>query len=166
MLIHGLQPGPALFLEQPELISSLFLLFVLGNLFFFVIGLAGLPVLLKILETRPRYLLPIVVALCLIGSYASSASLFDAWLALGFGAFGFFMRKLCIPIAPMVLGFILGPLIEDNLRRAIILDDGDIAGFQDHPISILALGGIGVLIVLPHLAKLGKRLLEKRDLGN
>ncbi len=157
LLIHGLQPGPALFLEQPELVSSLFLLFVLGNVFFLVIGLAGLPLLLKILETPPRYLLPVVVSLCLIGSYASSASLFDAWLALGFGAFGFFMRKLRIPIAPMVLGFILGPLIEDNLRRAIILDDGDITGFFEHPISLLALGGIALLIMLPQFMKLCRK---------
>ena len=149
LLIHGLQPGPYLFLEQPELVSSLFLLFVVGNVMFLILGLMGLPVLVRILQTPACYLLPIVALLCIVGSYAAANSFFDCGLAIGFGVFGYLLKKLGVPVAPMILGFILGPLLEDNLRRALILDDGNILKFLERPITLLALAGIALLVIAP-----------------
>ena len=153
LLIHGLQPGPYLFLEQPALVSSLFLLFVVGNVLFLILGLLGLPVLVRILQTPACYLLPIVALLCIVGSYAAASSFFDCALAIGFGVFGYLLKKLGVPVAPMILGFILGPLLEDNLRRALILDDGNILKFFERPITLLALAGVILLVIAPWVFK-------------
>lgn len=154
LLIHGLQPGPALFIERPELVSSLFLLFIIGNVMFVVIGLVGLRLLLRVLETPPHYLLPIVLAFCVVGAYAASNSLFDVGVLVLFGVIGYGMRKTGIPVAPLVLGFILGPLIEDNLRRALILDDGVPLGFLTHPLSAFLLALTVLMLSSPILTRL------------
>ena len=135
LLIHGLKPGPALFIERPDLVSGLFLMFIAGNILFVAIGLAGLRFILRLLETPQRYLMPIVLVFCVVGSYAAQNSVFDIGVLLFFGVIGYVMRKIGLPVAPMVLGFILGPLIEDNLRRALILDDGDPFGLFSRPLS-------------------------------
>lgn len=154
LLIHGLQPGPALFIQQPELVSSLFLLFILGNILFVAIGLGGLKFLLRVLETPPRYLIPIILAFCVVGAYASSNSVFDVAILIIFGIIGYIMRKASIPVAPLVLGFILGPLIEDNLRRALILDDGNPLGFLTRPLSATIIAIIVIMLLSPALSKL------------
>lgn len=153
LLIHGLQPGPSLFLEQPELVSSLFLLFVVGNVMFLLLGILGLPLLVRILQTPAYYLLPVVAVLCVVGSYAAANSFFDCWLAIGFGVFGYLLKKIQVPVAPMILGFILGPLLEDNLRRALILDDGNIFRFFERPLTLFAVACIFVILIAPNLVK-------------
>lgn len=154
LLIHGLQPGPALFIDRPELVSSLFLLFIIGNVMFVIMGLAGLRLLLRVLETPPHYLLPIVLAFCVVGAFAASNSLFDVGVLVLFGVVGYAMRKSGIPVAPMVLGFILGPLIEDNLRRALILDDGIPLGFLTRPFSATLLALTILMLLSPLLTRL------------
>jgi putative tricarboxylic transport membrane protein len=154
LLIHGLQPGPALFLDQPELVSSMFLLFILGNILFVAIGLIGLKWLLRILETPTKYLIPIILAFCVVGAFAASNSVFDIAVLIIFGVVGYVMRKMRMPVAPMVLGFILGPLIEDNLRRALILDDGSPFGFFTRPFSATLLVIIIIMLISPALSKL------------
>lgn len=157
LLIHGLKPGPTLFLEHPDIVSSLFILFIMGNVLFVVLGLASLRFLLKLLETPPRYLMPIVLAFCVIGAYAASNNEFDVAVLIFFGVVGYVMRKIGIPVAPMVLGFILGPLIEDNLRRALILDDGIPLGFVTRPVSAVLIGLTVLLLVSPLLSRLFSR---------
>lgn len=154
LLVHGLQPGPALFLQQPELVSTLFLLFILGNILFVVIGLVGLRGLLRVLETPPRYLIPIVLAFCLVGAFAASNSVFDLVILTIFGIAGYVLRKADIPVAPVVLGFILGPLVEDNLRRALILDDGSPFGIFTRPFSATILVITVIMLISPVLSKL------------
>lgn len=153
LLIHGLKPGPALFIERPDLVSSLFLLFILGNILFLVMGLAGLRFILKLLETPPRYLMPIVLAFCIVGAYAAQNSVFDIGVLIVFGMIGYTMRKIGLPVAPMVLGFILGPLIEDNLRRALILDDGNPLGLLTRPFSSSLLILTLLLLISPLLTR-------------
>ena len=153
LLIHGLKPGPALFIERPDLVSSLFLMFILGNILFVAIGLAGLRFILKLLETPQRYLMPIVMVLCVVGAYAAQNSVFDIGVLLVFGTVGYAMRKIRLPVAPIVLGFILGPLIEDNLRRALILDDGNPLGFLSRPLSASLLAGTVLLLISPLLSR-------------
>lgn len=160
LLIHGLTPGPALFLEKPQLVSSLFILFIMGNILFVIIGLAGMRFFLKLLETPARYLMPVVLAFCVVGAYATQNSVFDIGVLMAFGIVGYIMRKMQIPIAPMILGFILGPLIEDNLRRALILDDGNPMGMFMRPLS----GTLLILTMIMLLSPLITRLLFGRTL--
>ncbi len=160
LLIHGLQPGPALFIERPDLVSSLFIMFILGNILFVIIGLTGLRFILRLLETPQRYLMPVVLAFCIIGAYAAQNSVFDIGVLIVFGVVGYVMRKIALPVAPMVLGFILGPLVEDNLRRALILDDGNPLGFLTRPLSASLLVAIVVLLLSPLLTRwfLGRKM--------
>ena len=152
-LIHGLKPGPTLFVSNPDVVSAIFLLFIAGNLLFAALGMASLSFLVKLLETPPRYLMPIVIVLCVVGAYAASNSVFDVWVLIAFGVVGYVMRKIDMPIAPMVLGFILGPLIEDNLRRALVLDDGWPIGFLTRPVSAVLIGLTMLLFLSPTLGR-------------
>jgi putative tricarboxylic transport membrane protein len=106
------------------------------------------------LETPTKYLIPIILAFCVVGAFAASNSVFDIAVLIIFGVVGYVMRKMRMPVAPMVLGFILGPLIEDNLRRALILDDGSPFGFFTRPFSATLLVIIIIMLISPALSKL------------
>ena len=97
--------------------------------------------------------MPIVLAFCIIGAYAAQNSVFDIGVLIAFGIIGYTMRKIGLPVAPMVLGFILGPLIEDNLRRALILDDGNPLGLLTRPFSSSLLILTLLLLISPLLTR-------------
>ena len=153
LLLHGLRPGPALFIEHPDIASSIFILFFLGNFLFLIFGLLGVRLFVSALRIPQNILFPIVATFCFIGSYAVKNSTFDIIILIIFGLIGYLMRKIAIPIAPLILGFILGPLIEDNLRRSLILSDGNVMSFFTHPIS-------GVILVLTILLLLSPIILR------
>jgi len=164
LLIHGLKPGPWLMLERPDLVSSLFILFLLGNVLMLAIGFLGLKALVRVVSVPPRLLLPVVLSFCVIGSYATQNSAFDVLLMLLFGLVGYVMRKLDVPVAPLVLGFILGPLVEDYLRRVLVLDDGSVLGVFARPISGVLFSLMLVMLLSPLLQRLlreGRRRLRR-----
>lgn len=136
-IIHGLRPGPWLFRDNPDFISTLFWAFLVGIVVTFFLGVGGAQVWARILNT-PRYiLLPIILVLCVTGSYAIHNSLFDVGLLLGFGVLGYLLKKVGIGPAAMVLGLILGPMLEENLRRALVLGKGSLLPFVTRPISLI-----------------------------
>lgn len=151
LMIHGLRPGPSLFLQSGDLVSSLFILFIIGNVLFLAIGLLGARLLVRVLHVPPRVLYPLMLVLCVIGSYAAQNSAFDIAVLMVFGAIGFVMRLLTVPIAPMILGFILGPLVEDNLRRALMLSDGQVSDFFARPLSGGLITATLVLLIGPYI---------------
>lgn len=166
LMIHGLRPGPALFLQSGDLVSSLFLLFIIGNLLFLAAGLLGMRLLVRVLHVPPRILYPVMLVLCVLGSYAVQNNPFDVMVLLVFGVVGFAMRLLAVPIAPMILGFILGPLVEDNLRRALMLSDGRLMDFFTRPLSGALIVGTLVLLASPYLSRLlFRRSLRLREDG-
>ena len=148
-LIHGLQPGPALFLQSPQLVSGLYILFLIGNIGILVFGLLGAGWLVRLLDVPQHYLMPALLALCLLGSFAVQNSLFDIWVLIVFGLFGYGLRKLGIPVAPLILGFILGPLVEDNLRRVLFIDNGSLWPMLMRPISGPLLALTVLMLALP-----------------
>ena len=154
LLLHGLRPGPALFIEHPDIVSSIFILFLIGNFLFLIFGLLGSRLFVYILRTPQKILFPIVMAFCFIGSYAAQNSTFDILILVIFGLIGYGMRKVSIPPAPLILGFILGPIVEDNLRRSLILSDGNILSFFSRPLSATLLGLTLLLLFSPILLKL------------
>jgi putative tricarboxylic transport membrane protein len=121
LLIHGLKPGPALFISHPATVSSIFILFFLGNILFFILGMSGAKVFARLLNIPPTVLMPIITVFCFVGTYAVRSSIFDVYVAITFGLLGLLMRRIQLPIAPTILGFILSPIIEDNLRRSLIM---------------------------------------------
>ncbi|WP_102344954.1 tripartite tricarboxylate transporter permease [Bacillus sp. Marseille-P3661] len=133
-LIHGLQPGPKLFTENGELVYGLFAGMIFANIFMLILGLVFIKWFAKILELDTRILMPIILVLCGVGAYAMNNTLFDVYVMLAFGVIGYFMHKADIPVSPIILAIILGPMAEENFRRAVILNDGSYSFLYDRPI--------------------------------
>ncbi|MEO3433572.1 tripartite tricarboxylate transporter permease [Inquilinus sp. CAU 1745] len=136
LVIHGVRPGPALFDQQPVIVYGIFFAFILANIFMILIQWFGIRVFVKILQIPDSYLMPIILVFCVIGVYAVSGNTFDLYVMLIFGVLGFFLSRYGFGTAPVILGMILGDLVESNLRRGMIVFDGDWTQFVTHPISL------------------------------
>ncbi len=147
LMINGLVPGPMLFLTRPDLISTIYI----GNVFaigvFTLIGLACARYFALLIRVPQRYLLPGIMILCVVGAFAIRNSLFDVWVLLGCGFLGYLLQKIQITAAPIILGFVLGPILEDNFRRSLIMSNGDWTTFFSRPLS-LCLIGINLFILI------------------
>lgn len=123
--VHGLRPGPALFTGSPDLVYGIFIGFFIAYLLLLVIGLAGIKVWVKSIQSVPtQYLWPSVMVLSVIGAYALRSSSFDVFVMLFFGVVGYFMIKGGFPVAPLIIGLILGPIAESGYRRTMLLSGG------------------------------------------
>jgi len=147
LIIHGIIPGPGLIAQQPALFWGLVASFVLGNLLLLVLNLPLIGLWISILRIPYRLLYPAILVFICIGVYSIRNSVFDIWLVLIFGAIGYGMRLLRFEPAPLLLGFILGPLLEQYLRRAMTVSRGDPMIFLERPISAAFLGLAAVLLV-------------------
>ncbi len=136
-IIHGIQPGPLLIKEQPELINGIFVGFLVTSIGMFMMGKLLSQGFARALVTPNSILVPGVLVLSVIGIYTSNTSFFDLWLALGIGIFAFLLRKLDYSVAGFVLAFVLAPIIETSFRRAMLLADGDPMVFIDRPVSLV-----------------------------
>jgi putative tricarboxylic transport membrane protein len=146
LTIHGLAPGPLLFLERGDFAYGLIFSFFWANIFNFIIAILGLRLLVKLLATPRVLLMPTVAVLCVIGSYALRNNFFDVYVMLFFGFVGLAMRWLQMPVVPMLLALVLGSQLEENLRVALTSSKGDISIFFTSPISVgfLCLSAISV----------------------
>ncbi|QKV19023.1 tripartite tricarboxylate transporter permease [Oricola thermophila] len=157
LVIHGITPGPGLVLDQPQLFWGLIMSFWLGNLMLLLLNLPLIGVFVSILKIPYRALYVGMLFLICIGVYTVRASFFDVYLMIGFGALGFLMMLGGFPAAPLLLGFVLGPMIEENLRRALLIGRGDPLALVSSPISSTFLGLAVVMLVLPILRPLATR---------
>jgi putative tricarboxylic transport membrane protein len=135
MLIHGIRPGPMIMIETPDFVFQVVWMVVLATIAMGIIGLAITKPLLTILQVPRERLMPIVFVLCVIGPYAITQRMFDVYVMVFFGILGFILREMKYPMAPLVLGIILGDILDKNLRRALVLSDGDLTPFFLRPIS-------------------------------
>ena len=135
MIIHGVQPGPLIMVNSPQFVYDVVAMMLYATIGIFVFGLLLVRPLLKVLQIPREIIMPIVFVLCVIGSYAIAQRLFDVWTMLGFGIVGFVLRRYNYPMAPFVLGIVLGDLLDKNLRRGLVLSDGDLTPFFTRPIS-------------------------------
>lgn len=146
LIVQGLQPGPQLFRDHPDVIYPIFLFFFLAYIFMLVAGLSLARTIARVVMVDRAILLPIICVLSVIGAYAIRYSLFDVFVAIAFGAVGYAMRRFSIPASPIVLALILGPMAESNLRRALILPEASVMMFFTRPISavllLLAIGSV------------------------
>lgn len=153
LIIQGLRPGPMLFRDQMPFVSSIFLSLFLSVIFMLIIGLMGAKYFAKLITTPKQYLIPAVMVFCLVGSYAINNSTFDIWVLLISGIVGFALRKVGFSPAPIILGLILGPIFESNLRRAVLMSNGDWTTFIDRPISLFFLILVVLLLFGPFIWK-------------
>jgi len=146
LLIFGIHPGPTLFANQPEIVGGTFIVYLMSNVTLLVFGILLTPVFVFVLRVRKSRLIPLILILCVVGTFALQSSVFDVWVMLGFGVVGILFRIANYPLAPIVIGTILGPLLENNLRRSLLLSDTGYWIFVERPVS-MALIAINVALV-------------------
>ena len=152
LIIHEIQPGPEIMTKTPELFWGLIASMWVGNAMLVILNLPLIGLWVKLLNVPYRLLYPLILLCCAIGAFSTSNNMFDVWVAVVFGFLGYIFLKLGCEPAPLLLGYILGPMLEENLRRALVLSRGDYTVFVTRPISLAMLlvgGGLLVLIVLP-----------------
>jgi putative tricarboxylic transport membrane protein len=147
LLMYSITPGPLLFAQRPEVAWGLIASMYVGNVMLLLLNLPLVGLFARLLLVPASVLYPGVLALSFAGVYAVSNSAFDLLLALGFGVLGWWLRKLGVPLVPIVLGFVLGRMLEDNLRRALSLSDGDALALLASPVS-MALWAMTALALL------------------
>jgi putative tricarboxylic transport membrane protein len=146
-LIWGLQPGPALFQNNPDFVWGLIASMLLGNVALLIMCMTMVPIFAQFLRIPFTVMAPLVVVMCAFGTYSVDSSISDVWIMFAFGVLGYIMRLALIPIAPMVLGLVLEPILESKLRLALTLSGGDIATFIERPIAASLLA-VALLIFL------------------
>lgn len=148
--MHRLQPGPQLLGDQPELVWGLIASMWVGNLMVRLLNIPLIGVWSRLMRVPYRWLYPAVVLFCALGVYSVHNSISDIWLVAGFGCVGYVFSKLGMAPAPLLLGFVLGPAMEDKLQQALLLSQGDWSVFATHPLSAgLLLLALCMLVVLP-----------------
>ncbi len=161
VFMWGLLPGPRLFTENPDFVWPFIASLYVANVIAFVIVLAATPILAAVLRTPYSILTPMIVIMCVLGSYAIQNSLFDVWLVLIFGVLGFFLRKLDYPLAPMIVALVLGDPTETALRQSLIMADGSPLIFFARPMTAAFMLAALFLFFLPLLAALWPRLTRR-----
>jgi putative tricarboxylic transport membrane protein len=137
MLIHGVQPGPLIMVQNPQFVYDVVAMMLFASIGILIYGITLTKLLVKILQVPQSLVMPVVFVLCAVGSFAIASRFFDIYVMLAFGIIGFFLRQLNYPMAPLVLGIVLGDLLDKNLRRGLTLSDGDLSPFFTRPISFL-----------------------------
>ncbi len=139
LLVHGITPGPQLISDNPQLFWGVVASFWIGNVLLLVLNLPLIGLWVKLLAIPYRVLFPGILFLVCIGVYSVNYSSVDVMLTFGFGLLGFWLNRHGYPSAPLLLGFVLGPLLEENFRRALLLSDGDFLTFVNRPVSLIFL---------------------------
>ena len=150
LMMHGIQPGPQIMHEQPQLVWGVIASMWTGNLMLLIINLPMVGIWVSMLKIPYRLMFPAIALLCCIGTYGIANSVFNLWLMLACGAVGYFFIKVGAEPAPLLLGLVLGPQLEENFRRAMLLSDGSFAVFVQRPISagLLAVAAMLILVLL------------------
>jgi len=151
MLLHGITPGPLLLRDRPDVFWGVIGSFYLGNMMLLILNLPLVGFFAKIVRIAPRYLMPVVLVLCVIGAYGDNGNLFDVWVMLGAGIVGYIMRKYNYEPAPLVVGLVLGPVMERSLRQTLIISRGNMSGLWDSPICLALWLIILLTAILPFM---------------
>ena len=139
LIIHGLTPGPELFTKNPDVVYGLFVGLMVAYVVLFAMGRMAMPLWARVIDIPKGVLAAVVFALGTIGAYTIRNLVFDVWLTVGFGIAGYFLKKFHFPTAPLVLGMVLGYMVESNYRRALIMSQGSHSIFFEDPISLALL---------------------------
>lgn len=147
MMIHGITPGPRIIEEHPALFWGLVVSFLIGNLFLLILNVPMIGLWVRLLKVPAQYLYPATIGIICIGAYSIDLSLFDVWTVLVFGLIGYALRLWRFEPAPLLIGFVLGPMMEEYFRRTMLLSRGDVTVFLERPGSALILAGCAGLFV-------------------
>ncbi len=156
MIVWGIQPGPSLFVNQPSLVVTIATIMLLATVVTLAINLVRMPMMVKLLDMPVHYIWATVLVFCLVGTYATTNNIFTVSVMLIFGVIGVVLKRCGIPASPIVLGLILGPLAEANLRRSLLIDGP--AGLINKPISATLI----TLALIAIIASLAAPLIQRR----
>ena len=149
-LLYGITPGPLLFEQEPRLVWGLLVSFLIGHLLLLLLNLPLAPVFAQLLRLRYGYLYPLIIFTAFIGAFAISNNTFSLWVVVVFGIVGYLMKRMNFPIAPLVLGLVIGPLFEKALVQSSALGGGDLVGIvAESPTAIVILAAAALLLVGP-----------------
>jgi putative tricarboxylic transport membrane protein len=159
LMIQGISPGPMMFKTQGDIVGAVFTALMFANFMMLILMLSGIKVFVKLLKIPKNILLPIIFSICIVGAFGANNRIFDIWTVLIFGLIGFLMQKFEYPQAPALLGFILGPILEENLRRGLMFSSGSILPFLTKPISVtfLVISVATIILILRKEYKYKKR---------
>lgn len=166
MTIKGIQPGPQVMTSNPELFWGLIASMWIGNLMLVVLNLPLIGIWIKLLTVPYRFLFPAIVVFCCIGTYTLNNNAFDVYMTAAFAVVGYVFYKLSCEPAPLLLGFILGPMMEENLRRALLLSRGDWTTFMSRPLSaslLIAAALMVVVVMLPSIKNKREEAFKEED---
>ncbi|SMP66172.1 tripartite tricarboxylate transporter permease [Anoxynatronum buryatiense] len=154
LTIHGISPGPLVFMKSGEYIYGIFIALLIANVFMLISERAGLRIFVKLLDIPKYILLPIVMVCCVIGAYYANFRIFDVWTVFVFGFLGISLKQFNIPSTPLIIGFILGTMTEENLRQALMQSGGSWSIFFTRPISLIFLSAAIISVILTYRKKI------------
>jgi TctA family transporter len=160
MTIHNIQPGPQVMTSHPDLFWGLIVSMWIGNLMLIILNLPLVGVWIKLLKVPYRILFPAILVFCTIGVYSLNYNVFDIWVTAAFGFVGYVWSKLRCEGAPLLLGLVLGPMMEENFRRALLLARGDFTTFVTRPLSASLLGAALLMVIIVALPSIKKKREE------
>ena len=147
LMVHGINPGPNLIVQQPSLFWGLIMSFWIGNLLLVILNLPLIGLWIRLLLIPYNWMYPAIIIFVCIGAYSVRYVAFDVVMVMAFGALGYILRVFALPAAPLLLGFVLGPLVEQNFRRAMVLARGDFTEILARPVSGVVLGLVALMLV-------------------
>jgi putative tricarboxylic transport membrane protein len=139
LLMHNVQPGPTLFTNSPEVVSALMATHLAAHIVMFVMMVAGCMMIARLMYVQRAFVLPIIIVLCVIGALAENGRMFDVWTMIGFGVVGFLLELAAVPLGPFVIGLILAPLAETQLRAGLMGSNGSLMPLVERPVALVFL---------------------------
>jgi putative tricarboxylic transport membrane protein len=136
LIIHNLQPGPMLFVNHPEVVNALMATHLVSHLAMYAVMVSSCLIIARLMYVHRSYILPVVLVFCVVGSFAVNNRMFDVWTMIAFGAIGFFLEYAKVPLGPFVIGLVLAPLAEMQLRAGLMSSDGSLWPLVQRPISL------------------------------
>jgi putative tricarboxylic transport membrane protein len=166
LLMWGLNPGPLLFTNEPEFAWGLIASLYLANIITLIIAMSIIPYLIRILKVPMKYMVPSIVVVCIVGSYSTSNSMFGVIIMLLAGLLGYYLHRNEYPTAPMLLAFVLSPLLESNMRKTFIISGGRLSIFFEKPISLIMIIVLIGIISTPIVKVIIKKVKKGEIQGN
>lgn len=158
LMVHGLTPGPLLFANDPTFVSWIYVSVFLALVATLVIGLGMIRAAVLVTRIPPQVMYVFIAVFCVIGAFAIRNDMNDIYVMIGFGVLGFVFSRLSLPVTPLAFGMILGPILEENLRRSLMISRGSWSIFLERPIAATLIAVCALLVCLPLLAWGWRRL--------
>lgn len=149
LIMHGVQPGPRMVLERPEVAYGLLATVIISIVVMYILGRGLIPLWVRIAMVPASTMAAIVLVLCVLGAYSTRNLMFDVWVALAFGALGYLMRLYKIPVPPLILGLVLYSIVESNFRRSLLMSNGNLSIFSESVVTVIVLAATALVIVIP-----------------